>query len=139
MRILTVRQPWASLIVAGVKDIENRTWTTPYRGLIAILASRGRPAPFHGSGAVKTLPRGVILGVVTLADIVETHSSEWFEGPYGWRLTDAREFVTPIPYMGQLGLPRASNELIERIHAALARSKRVGARDAGRVHNRLWP
>ena len=29
MKALTVRQPWASLIVAGVKDVENRTWPIP--------------------------------------------------------------------------------------------------------------
>jgi len=28
MKILSVRQPWASLIVSGVKDVENRTWPT---------------------------------------------------------------------------------------------------------------
>jgi hypothetical protein len=27
-RALTVRQPWASLIIAGIKDVENRTWRT---------------------------------------------------------------------------------------------------------------
>ena len=29
MKALTVRQPWASLIVAGIKDVENRTWPIP--------------------------------------------------------------------------------------------------------------
>ena len=32
MKILSVRQPWAWLIVAGHKDIENRKWRTSYRG-----------------------------------------------------------------------------------------------------------
>ena len=39
MKVLSVRQPWAWLIVAGYKDIENRTWSTPYRGELAIHAS----------------------------------------------------------------------------------------------------
>lgn len=38
-RCLSVRNPWASLIVLGLKGIENRTWTTNYRGRIAIHAS----------------------------------------------------------------------------------------------------
>ena len=32
MKALTIKQPWASLIVHGIKDIENRTWRTDYRG-----------------------------------------------------------------------------------------------------------
>lgn len=39
METLSVKQPWASLIVCGAKDVENRTWTTPYRGRLLIHAS----------------------------------------------------------------------------------------------------
>ena len=43
MRVLSVRQPWASLLVRGVKDIENRTWSTTYRGPVLIHACAGAP------------------------------------------------------------------------------------------------
>jgi hypothetical protein len=33
MKVLSVRQPFADLIVKGIKEIENRSWQTPYRGL----------------------------------------------------------------------------------------------------------
>ena len=33
MKTLSVRQPWASLLVSGLKDIENRTWAPNYKGL----------------------------------------------------------------------------------------------------------
>jgi hypothetical protein len=36
MKALSIRQPWASLIVAGYKDIENRSWRTSYRGPVLI-------------------------------------------------------------------------------------------------------
>lgn len=39
MMALSVRQPWASLIVAGIKRVENRTWTTDYRGPLLVHAS----------------------------------------------------------------------------------------------------
>ena len=39
MKALSVRQPWAWLILYGPKDIENRTWTSRARGRIAIQAS----------------------------------------------------------------------------------------------------
>lgn len=38
LRALTVRQPWAHMIAFGGKQTENRTWSTPYRGLLAIHA-----------------------------------------------------------------------------------------------------
>lgn len=40
MKCLSIRQPWAGLIVLGLKDIENRTWGTSYRGEIAIHAGK---------------------------------------------------------------------------------------------------
>ena len=42
MKALSIKQPWASLIAHGVKDIENRTWKTHFRGRIFIHAS-GKP------------------------------------------------------------------------------------------------
>lgn len=55
-RVLTVRQPWADLIVAGVKDVENRTWpvpsTLPQWGRCDACECRYEPPPpasFHGS------------------------------------------------------------------------------------------
>mgnify|MGYP000843697978 FL=1 len=39
MKTLSVRQPWASLLVSGLKDIENRTWAPNFRGRIMIYAS----------------------------------------------------------------------------------------------------
>lgn len=67
MKALSVRQPWAWLILHGGKDIENRAWRTSYRGQIAVHASkklhraewtnalmlirdRGIPRPTDGAG-----------------------------------------------------------------------------------------
>lgn len=43
VRALTVRQPWASLIALGTKRIETRSWSTRYRGPLAIHAGAHRP------------------------------------------------------------------------------------------------
>lgn len=40
IRILSLWQPWASLIALGLKQYETRSWATPYRGLIAIQAAK---------------------------------------------------------------------------------------------------
>lgn len=43
MKALTLWQPWASLIALGVKTIETRSWSTSYRGPLAIHAAAKRP------------------------------------------------------------------------------------------------
>ncbi len=40
MMTLSIRQPWAWLVVSGTKDVENRTWTTQYRGWLLIHAGQ---------------------------------------------------------------------------------------------------
>lgn len=40
MKVLTLHQPWASLIAWGIKTIETRPWQTSYRGDLAIHAAR---------------------------------------------------------------------------------------------------
>lgn len=41
MKALTLTQPWATLIACGAKRIETRSWTTAFRGHIAIHAAKG--------------------------------------------------------------------------------------------------
>lgn len=43
MRAITVHQPWASLVAANVKTIETRSWSTKYRGPLAIHAAKRLP------------------------------------------------------------------------------------------------
>jgi hypothetical protein len=45
MKALTIWQPWATLIAAGVKRIETRSWSTDYRGPLAIHAAARPPEP----------------------------------------------------------------------------------------------
>lgn len=40
MRALSIRQPWAALVKVGAKQIETRSWSTAYRGALAIHAPR---------------------------------------------------------------------------------------------------
>lgn len=108
MRCLSIRQPWASLIIAGHKDIENRTWCTAHRGPLLIhAASRvDRHADVRGlltADDVAQLPRGGIIGVVDVVDCVTASASPWFTGPVGWVLRDQKA----LPFSrcpGQQGL-----------------------------------
>lgn len=40
MKVLSIRQPWAWLIMCGLKDVENRTWKTDYRGEFGVHAGK---------------------------------------------------------------------------------------------------
>lgn len=114
MRAVTIRQPWASLIVGGpglapAKDVENRTWSTSHRGLLLIhAASKHIDLDADTQGLltpeqVLELPRGGIIGVAYVVDVVTRSPSPWFQGPFGWVLRDARR----LPFQrvnGTLGL-----------------------------------
>jgi hypothetical protein len=130
MMALSIRQPWASLILKCGKDIENRTWSTRYRGRILIHAAKGMTRGEHMDAimfavdAIKRdsakasfttrvklkdlgfnyehLPRGGIIGSVEIVDCVQESESPWFVGPYGFVLRDPQ----PLPFRefkGQLG------------------------------------
>ena len=110
MKVIVIRQPWAWLIVNGFKDIENRSWSTHYRGPLLIQAAVRRPAPedleYARQRRVK-LPQefdlGGIVGCVQLEDCVHRSRSKWFEGPVGWVLSKPKTLPF-VPLMGQLGL-----------------------------------
>lgn len=44
MLALSIRQPWAWLIINGGKDIENRDWPTKFRSRILVHAGKGASA-----------------------------------------------------------------------------------------------
>ena len=109
MRALTIRKPWFSLIIVGEKDVENRGWTTRYRGALAIHAGQRVDhdlEPWQRSivERIDTSPRGVIIGIIDLVDIVRDSRSQWAEpGCYHWVLTSLRP-IKPVPMRGKLGL-----------------------------------
>jgi len=112
-KALSVRQPWAWLIVNGYKDIENRGWRTSYRGRIYVHAGKkfsdnewiGTEAEkYLCAGGPGRLFYGAIIGEVTIVDCVTESDSPWFEGPIGWVLRDPVAYEHPILMRGRLGL-----------------------------------
>jgi hypothetical protein len=98
---LSVMQPWAWLIVHGHKDVENRTWRTSHRGSRLIHASlrvdrRGdrwirHHFPQLALPPLERLPRGGIVGQVSIADCVKPHPSQWYaEGQWAFVLEAAK-------------------------------------------------
>lgn len=114
MKALSIRQPWAWLIVHGHKRIENRSWPTRFRGSFLVHAPKGMTRDeyeyaraFAGGQGVQLpafgeLLRGGIVGVATITDCIANSSDPWFFGPVGFELTSAK----PIPFFpcaGRLG------------------------------------
>jgi hypothetical protein len=96
MKALSVRQPWAWLLVAGIKPIENRTWFINYRGPLLIHAGQAPDNTISIAEIEQTydveidrhaLRIGGVVGRVELVDIVTRHESRFFHGPYGWIFT----------------------------------------------------
>jgi hypothetical protein len=114
-KVLTVRQPWAHLIIAGIKPVENRSWKTDYRGLLLIHAGLGydpwdAELEYHHGIKRGLLTYGAVIGSVELVDIVTEHSSPFFVGPYGWVLENPRP-IDPVPLRGQLRIFNAKLNL----------------------------
>jgi len=102
MKALSIKQSWANMILTGIKDIENRSWPTWFRGRIIVHASQSYDFTFPGD--YQPLPRGSLLGEVDIIDCVTYSSSPWFSGPYGFVLANPMLYPSPIPYKGRLGL-----------------------------------
>lgn len=92
MKALTIKQPWASLIAHGIKDIENRIWKTHFRGRIYIHASAPKKfninltdnqtklaLPVLETAFEGIMPFGAIIGEVDIIDCVINHESIWAE------------------------------------------------------------
>ena len=102
LKALSVRQPWADLILTGDKDVENRTWKLP-DSMIGkrIIIHAGIKTDGDYGGDKSRL--GALLGEVTITGCVTASSSEWFDGPYGFGLECPVSYDKPIPCKGRLG------------------------------------
>ena len=122
MKVLTIKQPWATLIMQGDKRFEFRSWQTKYRGELLIHAGKS-----VDKEAMKRLakylpddiPLGKILGKVTLVDCIkmspefkellkkensDIYTKSSFAENFGWQVENVEVFEEPIEAKGQLSL-----------------------------------
>jgi hypothetical protein len=129
MKALSIRQPWAWLILHAGKDIENRDWSTSVRGPVLIHAAKGMTRDEYEDGvdtletAMRTrrdqdkvflppfeeLERGGIVGQMEIAACVSNHVSPWFFGRFGFVLANPKPLPF-TPYRGQLGFFEVAHE-----------------------------
>lgn len=122
MKVLTIKQPWATLIMQGIKRFEFRSWKTNYRGDILIHAGKvidKEAVERLARYLPDDLPLGKILGKATITDCVpmseefaqmleeennEIYTTHSFSRNYGFKLENIEAFDEPIEIKGQLGL-----------------------------------
>jgi activating signal cointegrator 1 len=103
MKVLSLLQPWASLVVLGDKKIETRSWNTKYRGLLLVHASKkytgGQKSlamDFNikygaGLGFTEDLPLGQIIGSVNLIETFPTDKAWSGTGGIGFSINSKVE------------------------------------------------
>jgi hypothetical protein len=126
---LSINQPWGGLIADGVKQIENRTWNTTFRGKFLVhvgktvddeavqdLLTQRHPvtgeAFDHNRDCPVDLRVGGIIAVAEIVDVIRGHrdlsrfdgkiDTSWFVGRYGFVLTNVQP-IDFIPCVGARG------------------------------------
>ncbi len=126
MKVLSIIEPWASLIKENVKYIETRSWKTTYRGKIYIHASLKKVPKNndHINKLVSLLKEkdfkyGHIIAEANLVDCIymdeefineiKSNQTEYLCGDYqigryAWKLTNIKPLSQPIKASGKLGI-----------------------------------
>ena len=127
MKALTLWQPHATLIAIAAKRYETRSWTTDYRGPLAIHAAKSKKgcelcytSPFYtvlkntDYPSFKWLPFGKIIAICKLVDIIQITDTnatglseqelafgDFTPGRYAWYLQSVQQLEIPIPIRGK--------------------------------------
>jgi len=134
MKVISLLQPWATLVVIGAKKIETRSWNTTYRGPLAIHASRkvtrqqvdlARSQPFWDAlKSFDKLPAGAIIGSVTVGETFFTQDAEaWIR----------EAWIRTVNSSGKM----TEDQLEAQLSGMVARERAFGDYTSGRVGWRL--
>jgi len=111
MKALSIKPPWAGMILSGEKTIETRSWYTNYRGDFVVCASKKPRSPLSG----------LAICIVTLLDCrlmmdkdIEFAMCDIYPGAYSWVLENVRK-IRMFPVKGQLSLFNIDDEKIKII------------------------
>ena len=118
-KCLSLKQPYAELILSGRKTIELRKWNTKFRGRFLIHASKAinsKACKLYNIDVSSLITRAIV-GSALLHDVKLYQRRKEFiadqskhfavstypEHMYGFLLSDAKRFDKPIPLKGQIG------------------------------------
>ena len=131
MKALTIKEPWASLIIEEYKKYEFRSWKTKYRGKILIHAgcSVEKDMMKRFSDYNINVNPGYIIGHATIVDciLVDEEFNKKLRNidpvvygrsnhteTYAWKLENVVKYEKPIPCKGKLGLWNYCEEKLEK-------------------------
>lgn len=116
-KALSIQQPWANLVVWGLKSIEIRTWSTRYRGSLLIHASQNVDKKALKRFPMQQQSLGAVIGRVELVDVRPFTEELWAEsadahldsgayvsGLYAWFIADPVPLEHSVPCRGKPGL-----------------------------------
>ena len=120
MKVLTLKQPWASLVAEGIKQYEFRTWKTNYRGKVLIHAGAGveKKELDRFKDLDLDYPSKRIIAEVEIEDCLElddnlnkkiinennvAYGSKYRTG-YAWKLKNVKKINVDKEINGKLGL-----------------------------------
>lgn len=121
MKALTIKEPWASLIINGYKEYEFRSWKTNYRGKILIHAGMSIDKDMINRFKDYDLKYmcGCIIGEADLVDCILVdkkfndelrkidpivyEKSNHIE-TYAWKLENIKKYKNVVYTKGKLGL-----------------------------------
>jgi predicted transcriptional regulator len=119
MKCLSLKQPFADMVVDGKKSIELRTWNTKFRGRFLIHASGNVDADACDLFGIQrdSLVKRAVIGEAVLYEVKKYNSDSellsdkdkhlafgsYFDSRYGFLLKDALKFDKPVPMPGKLG------------------------------------
>lgn len=118
---LSLWQPWASVMLLGPKDLENRPWPTKYRGPILVHAAKNTTDdnPVVHAEIQELWPEwnrvrhehppvfGAIVGIARVTGCAPRErfkGNAWAWGPYCHVWEDRCAFAEPVPYRGAQGI-----------------------------------
>ncbi len=128
---ISIRQPWAELILLGKKTIELRSWHTGYRGQLWLHTGLQGDDRLEKEFGFSMLFKGGYIGTIVIDVVIPMNLARWESwqekhlhhgpyqaGTYAWVLSSPRRLKVPIPAPGRLGLFLPSRGIEDKLRRA---------------------
>jgi hypothetical protein len=129
---LSIRQPWAELILLGRKTLELRTWIPDYRGPLWLHTGKAENPGLERLFGLSDLPRGAFVGRFDLTDVAPLDPGRWerwrdqhrdpgpyIPGTFAWVIEGAERLPEPVPASGKLKVYEVDDDVARTLRAAL--------------------
>jgi hypothetical protein len=129
---LSIRQPWAELVLRAQKSIEVRSWTVDYRGPVWLHTGQKNDSEAEAHFGLRDLFHGGFIGRIEVSSVLRLDPERWERwrdrhlvpgempaGSFGWLLRQPVRLRKPVAAQGKLGLFEISAETLALLHLAM--------------------